>query len=205
MGIFKNLLSASFGIKKEPIERTITFDSNWVDSWESLRLDFERTSENYQVSVNFDLDLLRDLWRSIEEHRAVGSWSFSEDMQAINNVGESFRQTELSEFCQGRSGEDLGWIAGFLLPELANPVDKTAVAIYAIRLSDTGIDSASPFNIVHAGYMDKESAKKVHKKLLNLMGKNSFVPLLVSIHGGIPGKPNYGVFVNAKTSILKFP
>ena len=59
----------------------------------------------------------------------------------------------------------LDWLAGFLVPEMANPYDKTAVAIYAMRPTAEGIDSEIPFKIVHGGYMDKESAKKVHKKL----------------------------------------
>jgi hypothetical protein len=53
--------------------------------------------------------------------------------------------------------------------------------------------------------MDKESAKKVHKKLLNLMGKDQFIPLLIRIVGGTPDKPNYGVFAYAKTKAIKFP
>ena len=88
---------------------------------------------------------------------------------------------------------------------MANPHDKTAVAIYALRLSDAGIDSETPFMIVHAGYMDKESAKKVHKKILNLMGKDQFIPLLIRVQGGTSEKPNFGVFAYAKTKAITFP
>ena len=52
--------------------------------------------------------------------------------------------------------------------------------------------------------MDRESAKKVHKKILNLMGKNLYVPLLIRITGGDLEKPNYGVFAYAMTDKVKF-
>jgi hypothetical protein len=91
------------------------------------------------------------------------------------------------------------------MPEMANPHDKTAVAIYAIKPTESGIDSEVPFSILHGGYMDKESAKKVHKKILDLMGKDQFIPLLIRIVGGTSDKPNYGVFAYAKTKAIKFP
>ena len=93
-------------------------------------------------------------------------------------------------------------MAGFLMPEMANPHDKTAVAIYAIKQKE-GIEEG--LEILHGGYMDRESAKKVHKKILNLMGKDQFIPLLTRIQGGTPDKPNYGVFAYAKTKAIKFP
>ena len=91
------------------------------------------------------------------------------------------------------------------MPEMANPYDKTAVAIYAIKPTNEGIESEVPFQILHGGYMDKDSAKKVHKKILNLMGKNQFIPLLIRVVGGTPDKPSYGVFAYAKTKAITFP
>jgi hypothetical protein len=93
-------------------------------------------------------------------------------------------------------------MSGFLLPEMANPHDKTAVAIYVIKRLNSGEDK---FELLHGGYMDKESAKKVHKKILNLMGKDQFIPLLTRIVGGTQEKPNFGVFAYAKTTAIKFP
>jgi hypothetical protein len=203
MGLF----SALFGnaTKQVPVVVTIPFDSNWFDSWESLRIKQEQNPSTVEVSVSFDDDFLRQIWVSITDHTATNRILYDEEQQPINNVGESYRQEQIKDFCGGIDGEELGWLAGFLMPELANPHDKTAVAIYAIRPTDEGADPATPFRLVHGGYMDKESAKKVHKKILNLMGKDQFIPLLVRIQGGNPDKPNLGVFAYAKTKAIKFP
>jgi len=194
-----------FFSKKPPAEVVIPFDADWFDSWETLRLQQEARPTPVNVKVSFDDVLLKEIWLSIEDHASSARILYDEEQQPINNVGESYRQEQISIFCNGQSGEDLGWLAGFLLPELMNPHDKTAVAIYAIKISDTGLNSDQPFAILHGGYMDKESAKKVHKKILNLMGKGQFIPLLVRIVGGTSEKPNYGVFAYAKTKAIKFP
>ena len=205
MGFFEKLLSGAGSSKPEPIERVISFDSNWFDSWESLRIEQERAPFPVDVKVTFDGDLLKEIWDSIEQHAPIGRVSYDEEQQHINNVGESFREEQIREFCDNLPGENLGWLAGFLLPEMANGYDKTAVAVYVLRLSESGINSENPFRIVHGGYMDKDSAKKVHKKIINLMGKNIYIPLLIQIHGGTPEKPNYGVFAYAKTKAIQFP
>ena len=196
MGFFK---------KKLPMEVLIPFDANWFDSWESLRLQQEAKPSALDIQVSFDGELLKEIWDSIEGHTASPRILYDEEQQPINNVGESYRQEQIASFCEGQSAEDLGWISGFLMPEMANPHDKTAVAIYAIKPAELGIDSEVPFSILHGGYMDKESAKKVHKKILNLMGKDQFIPLLIRIVGGTVEKPNYGVFAYAKTKAIKFP
>jgi hypothetical protein len=194
-----------FFSKKPPVEVIVPFDADWFDSWESLRIQQEARPTPINVKVSFDDELLKDLWRSIEDHAPSDRILYDEEQQPINNVGESYRQEQIAEFCGDVPAESLGWLAGFLLPEIMNPHDKTAVAIYAMKLTSSGIDSDVPFSILHGGYMDKESAKKVHKKILNLMGKNQFIPLLIRIVGGTSDKPNYGVFAYAKTKAIKFP
>jgi hypothetical protein len=196
MGFFK---------KKPPVEVVIPFDANWFESWESLRLQQEARPTPVEISVSFGDELLGEIWNSIESHTPSLRILYDDEQQPINNVGESYRQEQIANFCEGQSAEDLGWISGFLMPEMANPNDKTAVAIYAIKPTESGIDSEVPFSILHGGYMDKESAKKVHKKILNLMGKDQFIPLLIRIVGGTSDKPNYGVFAYAKTKAIKFP
>jgi hypothetical protein len=194
-----------FFSKKPPAEVVIPFDADWFDSWETLRLQQEARPAPVNVKVSFDDVLLKEIWLSIEDHASSDRILYDEEQQPINNVGESYRQDQIAEFCGDQPAEDLGWLAGFLLPEIMNPHDRTAVAIYAMKLTASGIDSDIPFSILHGGYMDKESAKKVHKKLLNLMGKDQFIPLLIRIVGGTPDKPNYGVFAYAKTKAIKFP
>lgn len=205
MGFFDKMLGGAGSSTPEPIQRVISFDSNWFDSWESLRIEQETAPFPVSVKVAFDTELLKEIWNSIEQHAPIGRVAYDEEQQHINNVGESFVQDGIAAFCDGEPGDDLGWLAGFLLPEMANGYDKTAVAIYVLRISETGIDSENPFRIVQGGYMDKDSAKKVHKKILNLMGKNLFIPLLITIHGGTREKANYGVFAYAKTKAIQFP
>ena len=203
MGFFSALLGGA--ANQKPIEVMIPFDSDWFDTWEALRIKQEANPVPLDVKISFDLELLKEIWNSIDGHYPTDRIVYDEEQQPINNVGESFRQLEIEEFCAGENAEDLGWLAGFLLPEMANPHDKTAVAIYAIRPTDEGMDSEIPFTILHGGYMDKESAKKVHKKILNLMGKNKFIPLLIRVVGGTAEKPNYGVIAYAKTKAITFP
>jgi hypothetical protein len=203
MGLFSALFGAA--TKQPPVLVTIPFDSNWFDSWESLRIKQEQNRSPIEVSVSFNDELLEQIWDSITNHTSTNRILYDEEQQPINNVGESYRQKQIEDFCDGIGGEELGWLAGFLMPELANPHDKTAVAIYAIRPTAQAVDSGNPFKLVHAGYMDKESAKKVHKKILNLMGKDQFIPLLVRVQGGTQDKPNFGVFAYAKTKAIKFP
>jgi hypothetical protein len=207
MGFFSTLFNAAANIaqSQKPVEVVIPFDADWFDAWEALRIKQEANPFPVDVKISFDEEILKEIWNSIEEHSPTSRILYDDEQQSINNVGESFRQSQIGEFCGAESAEDLGWLAGFLLPEMANPYDKTAVAIYAIRPTVEGLDSDVPFKILHGGYMDKESAKKVHKKILNLMGKNQFIPLLIKVVGGTPDKPNYGVFAYAKTKAITFP
>ncbi len=205
MGLLSSLFGAaasSSGKSNPPREVIIPFDANWFDAWEQLRIEEESRPGNLSVSVSFDDELLKEICQSIENHQASARILYDEEQQPINNVGESYRQEQIAAFCGDKSGEDLGWMAGFLMPEMANPHDKTAVAIYAIKQKE---GSEGGLEILHGGYMDRESAKKVHKKILNLMGKDQFIPLLTRIQGGTPDKPNYGVFAYAKTKAIKFP
>ena len=195
MGFFK---------KTPPVEVVIPFDSDWFDAWEALRIQQEANPSPVDIKVSFDGDLLQEIWDSIEGHRPTDRILYDDEQQPINNVGESFRQSEIEEFCGSKSAEDLGWLAGFLMPEMANPYDKTAVAIYSISPIEQGMESEIPFTILHGGYMDKESAKKVHKKILNLLGKDQYVPLLIKMTGGNKEKPNYGAFPYVMTDKIKF-
>lgn len=203
MGFFSALFKAAT-TTQPPREVIIQFDANWYDSWQALEIEESSnpSSTGISVSVSFEDDLLEEICASIENHEASERILYDEEQQPINNVGESYRQESIAKFCTETTAEDLGWMSGFLLPEMANPHDKTAVAIYVIKRLNSGEDK---FELLHGGYMDKESAKKVHKKILNLMGKDQFIPLLTRIVGGTHEKPNFGVFAYAKTTAIKFP
>ena len=193
-----------------PQVRTISFDVDWVDSWEALRLEFQSSGQTFETSVRFSDELLEEISTAIETHSASERVPYIDSKVAINNVGESYRQDEIKQFCQGESGENMPWLSGFLMPEMANLHDKTAVAICVIKrnkIQSDGSDELSEteaFSVLHAGYMERESAMKVHKKILNLMGKNLYVPLLIRITGGDIEKQNYGVFAYAMTDKIKF-
>lgn len=203
MGFFSSIFKAAT-TTQTPREVVIHFDANWYDSWQTLELEesSKPSSNGISVSVSFDDGLLEEICTAIENHEASDRILYDDEQQPINNVGESYRQESIAKFCSKTAAEDLGWMSGFLLPEMANPHDKTAVAIYVIKRLTSGEDK---FELLHGGYMDKESAKKVHKKILNLMGKDQFIPLLTRIVGGTSDKPNFGVFAYAKTSAIKFP
>ena len=203
MGFFSSILKVATQ-SQPPREILIPFDANWFDSWQALEIEqnSKTNSSGISVSVSFNDDLLEEICTSIENHESSARILYDEEQQPINNVGESYRQDSISAFCNGAPAEELDWMSGFLMPEMANPHDKTAVAIYVIKRNAEGDDK---FSILHGGYMDKESAKKVHKKILNLMGKDQFIPLLTRIVGGTLEKPSYGVFAYAKTQAIKFP
>jgi hypothetical protein len=90
------------------------------------------------------------------------------------------------------------------MPEILNPYDKFAVGIHAIQVSDSTDPLVSKYLVMQVGYMDKESAKKVHKKILNLLGRDQYVPLLIRMTGGTNEKPNYGAFPYVMTDKIKF-
>ena len=201
MGFFKTLLN---GLNSAPEVRTINFDCDWEDSWSALHQLYESTKKNFDVHVTFDGDFLENIWNSVDSHEAKPKIPYSIEQQAINNVGESYRQAEIAAFCNDEPGDEMPWLAGFLLPELANEFDKKAVAVYVVKPIEVSGEEI-PFAVLHAGYMDKESAHKVHRKILNLIGKDLYIPLLVRMTGGTPDKPNYGVFPYAMTDSIKFP
>jgi len=204
MSFFKNLFN-SIPIPTEEAVPTVVFDQDWQDSIEILKNKYEGKRAPNSMNVSFPDELLKEISDAIESHQASPRIPYSEAKQPINNVGESFRQESLNELCGGKPGEDMDWLSGFLLPELLNPYDKNAVAVYAISNKIPNTEDDSPFKITHVGYMDKESASKVHKKILNLLGKNQYVPLLIRMTGGTSEKPDYGAFPYAMTEAIKFP
>ena len=203
MGIFKNVLKAVTS-SPEPVVRKISFDPNWQDEMESLRLEIQSKKGQASVSVNIPDALCQELYDAIESHEASVRIPYAETKTPINNVGESFRQSEIAEFCGDLTGEDMDWLAGFLMPEILNPYDKTAVAVQAIKINPNSESLADKFSVVQVGYLEKEVAKKVHKKILSLLGKDQYIPLLIRMTGGSPDKPNYGAFPYVMSDKIKF-
>ena len=214
-----------FSESTPPTVRDIHFDSEWEETWKSTISELNlshKSGGQFSVNVVFDDEILAEIDNAIETHMGSERVPYGETKSPIHNVGESYRQDEIKDFCNGKGGDDMPWLSGFLLPEMANQYDKNAVAVYVIRnrsnailkngalsvevlnLSENLEINDSPFQLLHAGYMDKDSAKKYHKKILDLLGKNQYVPLLIRISGGTKEKPNYGVFPYAMTDKIKF-
>lgn len=204
--LFENLAEAAEKAEREKgLEKIlIPFDQNWEDSWNQIRKDQEIDPHALDTSIQVANDLLDEIATAITSHESSTRIPYAEEKIALNNVGESFRQEEISQFCEDAPGEDLGWIYGFLLPEMANEYDKNAVAVYAFRDNAHSTDDDSKYLLLHAGYLEKDSAKKVHAKILRLIAKDLYVPLLVRVHGGTADKPNYGVFPYAMTDKIDF-
>ena len=214
-----------FSESPPPTVRDIHFDSEWEETWKSTISELNSSHKSggqFSVNVVFDDEILAEIDNAIETHMGSERVPYSETKSPINSVGESYRQDEIRDFCNGEGGDEMPWLSGFLLPEMANQYDKNAVAVYVFRnrsnailkngdlsvevlnISENLKINDSPFQLLHAGYMDKDSAKKYHKKILDLLGKNQYVPLLIRISGGTKEKPNYGVFPYAMTDKIKF-
>jgi len=203
MGFLKNVIKAAT-TAKQPEVRVVIFDQDWQDTMEALRSEFAGKKTQTSVSIKVPDLLCEDLCNAIESHEPSTRIPYADSKVPINNVGESFRQEELKELCGSAPGEEMPWLTGFLMPEILNPYDKFAVGIYAIQTLDTSAPATEKYNVVQVGYMDKESAKKVHKKVLNLLGKDQYVPLLIRMTGGSKEKPNYGAFPYVMTDKIKF-
>ena len=203
MGIFDRLKQEFTGVQQSEI-RIVIFDADWQDTMEVLKQEIIGKKTQTSLSIEIPDELCEEITAALSSHSASTRIPYSEEKIPINNVGESFRQNELTELCGGKPGEDIDWLFGFLMPEILNPYDKNAVAITAIQLNNGPDKSDKKYNAVQVGYMDKESAKKVHKKILNLLGKDQYVPLLIKMTGGTKEKPNYGAFPYVMTGKIKF-
>jgi hypothetical protein len=171
---------------------------------ESLKIEFQGRNAPTTVSVDFPDALCDEICTAIEEHEPSARIPYSDVKIPINNVGESYRQSEIAEFCEHKLGEDMDWISGFLMPEILNPFDKTAVAVYAIKRNQVAQENDEKFSVVHVGYLEREVARKVHKKILSLLGKDQYVPLLIRFTGGSAEKPNYGAFPYVMSEKINF-
>ena len=194
-------LDKIFGASKESnseVVRSVTFDSDWQESMEALRIQYQ--GRNATISVSVPDELVEELCTAIEFHKASERILYSEAKIPLNNVGETYVQDGLKKLCEGKPGEEVEWLAGFLMPEILNPFDKTAVSVHATIVWP----ETSEIEVFKVGYLDKESAKKVHRKLLTLLGKDQYIPLLIRMTGGTEEKPNYGAFPYAMSDAIKF-
>ena len=137
---------------------------------------------------------------AVQSHQATARVMYSDDMQFLDVVGESFHQDELrSLYNQVQDA----WLSGFLMPEPLNPHDPNAVSVMIITESTDQSDSGR-FEVIQAGHLKKEQAKKVSKKLISLCENDAYIPILCKLSGGSLDKPSLGLIARAKTDKIKF-
>jgi hypothetical protein len=194
MGFFKKDKPASV----EPVQ--VMFGSEYIAKCNEISKLARQGKKNIsmQFSLEFDNNLLREIDDCIQSHSATNRVLYSDNMQDLNIVGESFNQTGLKNlFNQVQSN----WLAGFLMPEPLNPYDTNAVSVIVIS-PDT--NNKGEYNATQVGHLSKEQAKKVSAKLIDLTSKDTFIPILAKLNGGTSDKPNIGVFGRAKTDKIRF-
>jgi hypothetical protein len=185
--------------KKELPEKnfSIKFDSKYVANL----IEMVRQAPGKYVptlSLEFPEKTCQDVDDSISMHQSIGNVLYTEDKQFLDVVGESFHTDAIKIVVDAVGLEN--WMAGFLLPEPLNPFDSNAVSVVLIwkHKNDT------EYNCQIVGYLAKEQAKKVHKKIVKCLESDGVIPVLAMIKGGTPDQPNFGLLVRAMTDAVKF-
>jgi hypothetical protein len=87
------------------------------------------------------------------------------------------------------------------MPEPLNPHDPNAISVMII-VPDK--DNKDKFAVVQAGYLKKEQAKKVSKKIIRYVEQDAYIPIVLKLSGGSVDKPTLGVIARAKTDTVNF-
>ena len=208
MGFFKNAKDAvkqyqdSLNQPKQTQEVKIVFGENYISQCNEI-MQLVKTGNwkgGSQISISFDDELLDEIDMAVQSHQATSRVMYSDDMQFLDVVGESFHQDELKALYNQVQGS---WLSGFLMPEPLNPHDPNAVSVMIIH-SNSDEDAEGEFDVIQAGHLKKEQAKKVSKKLISLCENDSYIPILCKLSGGSLDKPNIGLIARAKTDEIKF-
>lgn len=208
MGFFKSAKDAvkqyqdSLNLPKQVQEIKIIFGENYISKCDEI-LQLVKTGKwkgGNQISISFDDNLLDEIDGAVQSHQATARVMYSDDMQFLDVVGESFHQDELRALYNHVQDS---WLSGFLMPEPLNPHDSNAVSVMIITES-TDKSDAGKFEVIQAGHLKKEQAKKVSKKLISLCENDAYIPILCKLSGGSLDKPSLGLIARAKTNKIKF-
>lgn len=208
MGFFKSAKDAvkqyqdSISQPKQAQEVKIIFGENYISKCNEI-MQLVKTGKwkgGSQLSISFNDDLLDEIDGSVQSHQATARVMYADDMQFLDVVGESFHQDELKALYNQVQDS---WLSGFLMPEPLNPHDSNAVSVMIITES-TDKSDAGKFEVIQAGHLKKEQAKKVSKKLISLCENDAYIPILCKLSGGSLDKPSLGLIARAKTDKIKF-
>jgi hypothetical protein len=193
-----------FSKKVAPAPYAITFGANFSNS---ISTAYQKKAQS--ITIDFPQNLMKEIDNAIGVHQATENVLYDDEMHFLDVVGEAQHQEDLLEILRAdeadskeweleREGSD--WYAGFLMPEPYNRFDPNAVKVLLINLSSED----EKFYIVQVGYLAREQAKKVHKKVIGLLDQGKVIPVLLKIIGGTAEKPSVGVVARAKTKSVKF-
>jgi len=194
--------------RQEVVQFNIIVGENYIQSCTEIMQLIQNGSwkGDTELSISFQDELLEDIDDCIESHHSSDRVLYSEEMQVLDIVGESFRSKELKNLFD--RVED-NWLSGFLLPEPLNPHDPNAVGLMIISPTIDNPNKATiavlgGFEVIHGGYLKREQAEKVSRKIINLMENDLYIPVLLKLLGGSPDKPNIGIRARAKTEAVTF-
>jgi hypothetical protein len=154
------------------------------------------------TTVEFPPDLLKEINDCIQNHHGTSRVMYSDDLQILDVVGESYRQDTLQTLY--KQVQD-NWIAGFLLPEPYNPYDANAVSVVAIGDLRTNEETGEiDGDVYQVGYLGREQAEYVSSQLIMFLENDAYIPIVCKLAGGTTDKPLIGVIARAKTDKIQF-
>ena len=191
----KQLAEAAKAATAQPVGRDITlvFGPSLMAGYQDI---IANKGKINSVSISFPPALMNEISDAINSHQASTHVAYTDDMQFLDVVGESFYKENLQDLF--KENKD-GWMYGFLMPEPLNPHDQNAVSVLVIADDEDG-----KLGAVQVGYLGREQAKKTQAKIIKHLEGGLVIPVLLKITGGEAGKENLGVMARAKHSKIKF-
>ena len=172
---------------------TLVFGPNLMAGYKDI---VENKGKIRSVEVHFPPALMGEISDAINSHQPSAHVAYTDDMQFLDVVGESFYSENLKELHEEHGD---GWMYGFLMPEPLNPHDTNAVSVLVIADDEDG-----KLGAVQVGYLGREQAKKTQSKIIKHLENGLIIPVLLKLTGGEIGKENLGVMARAKHSKIKF-
>ena len=172
---------------------TLVFGPNLMAGYKDI---VENKGKIRSVEVHFPPALMGEISDAINSHQPSAHVAYSDDMQFLDVVGESFYSDNLKELHQEHGD---GWMYGFLMPEPLNPHDTNSVSVLVIADDEDG-----KLGAIQVGYLGREQAKKTQSKIIKHLESGLIIPVLLKLTGGETGKENLGVMARAKHSKIKF-